>query len=1206
MQEIIDRILEGTFDYENGSLDFSCTKIELTLPKETIYEGSFHITSIPGRITNGYVVTSDLRMECLTPEFSGSDAEIAYRFHGEHMEEGDVIKGSFSIISNHGEYYLPYVVSIEHTTLHSSVGNIKNLFHFANLAKSNWREAINLFYSPDFVRILAGNDAGYLDSYRGLSTYPGNEQNMEEFLIHINKKQKVEYFTEESELKTTLSASSYAVTEGGLTIVKNGWGYTFLKVECEGDFLFTEKQIITDDDFLGNRFRLPVFFDSSHCRKGKNFGCVHLSNPYLSLTIPVEAKLGEGIGASQDLVRKRIIVQLMEFYQAFRLRKISTATWRNETGKLVERLVRLDEDAIDARLFQAQLLITEERFNEAKWILGHALDLMESSEEPEDVRYAYYLYLTTLIPGEESMARDAVSQVEQIYRRHREEWRVAWLLLYLSEEYSANAAGEWVFLEKQFDGGCVSPILYIEALTLLNNNPPLMRKLEEFELQVLYYGARKDALADDTVEQMLYLCGKKREYSQVLLRILQSIYPKRQDVRILQEICALLIKGGKAGRKYLAWYQKGVEAQLRITNLYEYYMMSIDLNVMQPIPKMVLMYFSYQNNLDYERSAYLYHYLIQNQKDFVELYENYGARMEHFVIDQIQKEHINRHLAALYQVMLSPGMISAQTATSLSKLLFANWIQVEDCRVRKVLIYQPGNKEADEYILQDGAAWVAIYGNEYTVVFEDGERNRFVKNVEYTLEKLMLPGRYLRTVAQYVTDSVSLNLYLCEGVRGKGQMDSDAAERCLKVTSSPTVDGAIKSELTLKLLKYYYDVDDMRSLDRFLDTVPLDELTMEERSTVVNYMVLRGKSEEAYEQIREYYPYFVEPKTIVRLLDDLMRERDMVEDPVMLAAAFYAFHSGKYGSGILIYLTRYFRGMTKVLRDVWKAARSFDVDCLKLCERMLVQMLYSGAFVGEKMEIFRYYVSQVADDRVEEAFLAQCSYDYFVRERVTDSYIFGKIQERYDHGEELQRVCKFAFLKYYAETPQELGERQFSAVTAFLREMMGERIHLNFFRDYLERKDMPYRKGGAAAFQVQEITDILQEMEDKTIIEYRTHPGGKARIHYVIVHENGESGEYRSEYMRDVYGGVCFKEFVLFFGEDLQYYIMEETNGGEQLTESGNLQRSDVTSEKVDSRFDLINDIVISKTLQDYDTLDGLLQEYFRKEYMNDELFRLQ
>ena len=96
MQETIKRILEGNFDYENGSLEFSCTKIEISLQKGNIYEGSFNITVTSDGFTNGYVTTSDIRMECLTTEFVGNDVEISYCFHGENMEEGDVLKGTFS------------------------------------------------------------------------------------------------------------------------------------------------------------------------------------------------------------------------------------------------------------------------------------------------------------------------------------------------------------------------------------------------------------------------------------------------------------------------------------------------------------------------------------------------------------------------------------------------------------------------------------------------------------------------------------------------------------------------------------------------------------------------------------------------------------------------------------------------------------------------------------------------------------------------------------------------------------------------------------------------------------------------------------------------------------------------------------------------------------------------------------------------------
>ena len=93
--------------------------------------------------------------------------------------------------------------------------------------------------------------------------------------------------------------------------------------------------------------------------------------------------------------------------------------------------------------------------------------------------------------------------------------------------------------------------------------------------------------------------------------------------------------------------------------------------------------------------------------------------------------------------------------------------------------------------------------------------------------------------------------------------------------------------------------------------------------------------------------------------------------------------------------------------------------------------------------------------------------------------------------------------------------------------------------------------------------------------------------------------------MKEAFGGVFFKEFVLFFGESLQYYITEERNGEEMLTESGSLQRSDGSGYEEESRYRMINDIVISQSMEDFDTMDNLLEEYLKKEFLNEKLFVL-
>lgn len=1189
MQKMMDRIMEENFDYENGSLDFSCVKIEISLKAGEVYEGAFRIYAAQGQFTEGTVMSSDLRMECLTREFTGCDEEILYCFHGENLEEGDVIKGNFYIISSQGEYYLPFVVSVEHVVMESSVGAVRNLFHFANLAKTSWQEAVKLFYSPGFAGILTGSDAQYADDYRALSVYEGSEQNMEEFLIRVNKKQKAEFLIQEDQLvfETARNSGAYAVAEREITVVRNGWGYTCLFVECSGDFLFTEKEVLTDDDFLGNHCALPVFIDENLCRDGKNYGRIFLYNAFVSLDIPVTVRIGDGsLRNPQEVTRKRCTVQMMEFYQAFRVKKISTGTWLKETGKLVDKLVAMDENDVAARLFQAQMLITEESFNEAGWILDHVAELLEKGAGDDTLR-AYYLYLSTLIHRDQKYVDRVTVEVEHIYRQDNSDWRVGWLILYLSEEYHKSVTGRWVFLEKQFIAGCSSPILYIEAAALLNGNPALLRRLGSFERQVLWYGARKELLKAEVVGQLLYLTDKVREYSDVLYRTLAKLYEKKEDVRILQQICTLLIKGNKTDIRYFEWYRLGVENNLRITNLYEYYMMALDLSVPREIPKVVLLYFSYQSSLDYERAAYLYDYILRNEDKMKDILDAYRMRMEQFCMEQVARAHINRHLADLYNRLLKPDMITGQTCGPLSRLLFAHMIRVEDERIRKVYVYQPGNLYPAEYQVIGGKVWISLYGSDYTIVFEDAWNNRFLKSVEYTMEKLMIPGKFLKSLTLFPVDNPELDLYLCSNEKEGVIRSAEGAERARRAAESDRTEVRLKSELSLKLLQYYYDADAPEELDKYLCRLDPATLTAEERGIAIRYIVLRGDLELARQWLYDYGPYFIDAKLLVRLIGPLMEKGNMAEDDILTASAVYAFGKGKYNGTILRYLTMYYRGMTKSLRDVWKAARSFEIDCYRLSENILVQMLYTGSFVGEKMDIFRYYVSQVAKLEVETAFLSQCAYEYFVRERVTERDVFDEIQRMYLRGEPVKKVCKLAFLKYYAENQGELTENAERLTEVFLDELLEQHIHLEFFREY--------RHNG----------NVLQEMADKTIIEYRTDPGVRARIHYVLLHENGESDEYNSEYMREVYAGVLFKEFILFFGESLQYYITEERGGEEQLTESGTLQKSDIRGSEAESRYHLVNDIVISKALEDFDTMDHLLEEYYKKDFLNGRLFEL-
>ena len=273
MRQVVEEILNGKFNTGSGSLDFSCPRIELSIHADTVVEDFFLVYGPEGRMTEGHVVSSDLRMECLTQTFGGSQDEIHYRFDAHGMEVGEEVKGAFNVISNQGEYFLPFSVVIVPEVIVSSLGNIKNLFHFTNLAKSNWDEAVKLFYSDEFKQVFTGNDRQHYAAYQGLSAIKGNEHNVEEFLLEINKKKPVEYIPEETSIKLE---DPLQMTRYALVISRNGWGYTHMKIETEGDFLRVEEDVVSDSSFLGNIYRVYYYVDLEKLHAGNNYGCILL------------------------------------------------------------------------------------------------------------------------------------------------------------------------------------------------------------------------------------------------------------------------------------------------------------------------------------------------------------------------------------------------------------------------------------------------------------------------------------------------------------------------------------------------------------------------------------------------------------------------------------------------------------------------------------------------------------------------------------------------------------------------------------------------------------------------------------------------------------------------------------------------------------------------------------------------------------------
>ena len=122
-------------------------------------------------------------------------------------------------------------------------------------------------------------------------------------------------------------------------------------------------------------------------------------------------------------------------------------------------------------------------------------------------------------------------------------------------------------IRRQYQRGCRSRILYLEAAQVLERSPLLLRRLDAFDIQVLHFMCREDLINAELVMQLAELTGRTGSFGSVLYDVLCRCWEKYPGKGLTAAICSLLVKGHQSGTQYLKWFEKGVEEDIRLTGL---------------------------------------------------------------------------------------------------------------------------------------------------------------------------------------------------------------------------------------------------------------------------------------------------------------------------------------------------------------------------------------------------------------------------------------------------------------------------------------------------------------------------------------------------------------------------------------------------------------------------------------------------------------
>lgn len=1180
MRARIGQIAAGRFNGTKPILAFSEETIDLSVIEGRSEAGSFVIESTNQIKICGIVYSTNPRMECLNPHFEGEKVRIRYQFNSKGLTESDTCEGKFVIVCNQIEYSLSFCARITRLYAEASTGAVKSLDDFTRLAASNLDEAYHLFYNRNFLNTIPYDNVYERLTYEGFACARPSGQNMEEFLIGVNKKQPVSISVDKSE---EIFMASKEPQSGCFTITKDNWGYTEIRLRTDCEFIKLSKPVLTLDNFIGKTYLYEYIIDASAMHAGRNFGRIYIDGVYQSFTIDITAGVRDDDGSISDIAVtkdiKECMVGIMELYTSFRLKRIVTGVWANETISILNHLHALMPDEHMYELMKAQAFIINRQRQEAKWILD---DFKHSNPDKKAPIWGYYLYLMTLLEREPSYVDNMTHEVELIFYENPDSVLLFWVLLFLRDQYFDDSAGKLKDIKYWVLRGCSSPYLYIEAYYLISQDPYLIKELSVFELRILSWAVKEKALTKELAGAIFEAVDLAGGFDNRVYELLTAAYEICPEAEYVGIICSYLIKGHKNDTCFHKWFELGIENKLRLTGLYESYLLTMNDRQISPVPKVIQMYFSFDNKLPYRKLAVLYNNIIAAKETEPEVYHKYRKAMGRFAMDQVQLRHIDDNLAVLYEDMLELGFINEELSAAFSDIIYTHKLIVFDKRIVRAIIYQNEMKEPQIVPVTDQCAYFELFSNDYVILFEDSRGYRYVKSISYRLQRLMDAEKYLDRCISLSPDRPQYIVSHFKNVRDYSDFTKDDLKLFKPVFYSESFSDSYKAVMGYRILKYcqLHDYEDY--VRPFLQSINFDTLQKDARKYLIDMLVSNRLYEKAYDMAMEYGIDMLAAASKVVLCENALKVQH-VDDDFMVQLAISAFKTGKYSDLVLKYLCENYTGPTDELINLWHAADKFSISSMKLDERILEQGIYTQIEPEKISDIFMEYYKRAGNEKLILAYISLVAHGYLHSGGCKADFIFDIIEKRFIGNRTLNDACQLALLKHFAEKT-DITQAELEIEDTLLKYY----IYNNMYFDFFARLD--YR--------------LLEKyfLYDKAFLQYESTPGTHVVLHYSR-DEDGE--EFNSEDMVEMYDGIYVKTFVIFFGEMIRYYITEEHDNSIEVKESNRLTCNNIPGDNDHSRYNLINEMIISDTLSDETTLKSNIDEYKRLDAATKQLFKL-
>lgn len=1182
-ETVLIRTIDEKDDIYDGiptGLELSGTHFEASVGEGENYKDGVLVSTEGGRAFSAIVSTDNARIITERERYSGPSFMLNFGVDTAGLHGGDVVRGNIYLATDAGEYTISVILSVVVRPLESNYGTIRDLEDFTRLARNNYEEAYRVFISPAFAKILDGCDDDTKSLYRGLARNPVTYQRVEEFLVATGCKKPVTISADVEEGNFYNVAASLQNT---VTIHRSGWGFLDIRAEADGDFIEIPRKRIMGDDFVGSVCEFHYIIRDDRLGKGKYFGKVIIRTHDQTIEIPVTASRNGPIRVDMGTISRKNLIKLTRLYVDYETDKIECKAYCTGSRSLLTAIREMGDYPTFYELYEAYVEETAGNRQAARRIMKE-ISSRDFKNESANTK-AMFLYMGHITGYLDPSQMDIVGHVREWQRRNRESFFLLWVLFRIDPDYLRSPAKKIYAMEELFKMGCRSPMLYIEALNLLRRDGSYMRRLNLFMRYVMTFALKRQILPRDLASRMAHLSENEKTFTQPVYRLLTGAYELYPLPELLMAIIRLLMKGMPVHAEYFKWYSLAVESDYKVTRLYEFYVETMPETYQKLLPKQIRKYFALNTMISDRKKAFIYANIIRNADRDPGTYARYEEAMREFVIKSLARKRIDTSYAVLYQTFRE-DLARLDLENEIAEVMFTNRIYTDDQRVREVIVCHDELEKEEVVQIRQGEAFASRYTPNARILFSDGRGKRFVAGVPFSETPLMECEELAGICRARDCESTGFLLYTAMGTGVQSEISVENFDAMKHIEGSGAFTPSFRSKVRSQILQYISEHAENESLDVYLEGVDYRSFSGEDKDLLATAMITRGFYHEAFVLLGKFGYENIDPGLLVRLASHMIEENEEAQDEDILLLVCAAFRQNKYDEAMLKYLVRHYNGNLDEMVRIRKAAEGMFVPTNAIDERILNRCIFVRRILPEGEGILEEYAMSSGNQKVIRDYLSFEADMCFASGDAIGDYSASCIVESMDQGEEVDLSLKLALLlKYSGRSSFTIHEE--ALIDSILDECAANGLRFAFFRN----------------FPISFLTQY--ELEDKIIIEQHAHHDDTVILHYRLLAAGEAEKPYDTVPLERIYKGVFTREFVLFYGEKLEYYITITRNGQEWRSENYSV-KADVCDMEGRSQYQMINQMLELGEMDEPDLLIEKIRQYRQTEELVNTLFVLE